>query len=53
MLRPDTGGAAPHGRKIRHLRYFVAVADIGIFTQAAERMFIARRGDPAWLEAMT
>ena len=33
---------APHGVELRHLRYFVAVADAGTFTQAAELMFIAQ-----------
>jgi DNA-binding transcriptional LysR family regulator len=32
----------PQGLELRHLRYFVAVADAGTFTQAAEQMFIAQ-----------
>jgi DNA-binding transcriptional LysR family regulator len=40
--RPDSGGVAPQGVELRHLRYFVAVADAGTFTQAAEQMFIAQ-----------
>jgi DNA-binding transcriptional LysR family regulator len=32
----------PQGVELRHLRYFVAVADAGTFTHAAEQMFIAQ-----------
>jgi len=40
--RPDSGDVAPQGVELRHLRYFVAVADAGTFKQAAEQMFIAQ-----------
>src|ERR1700740_789286 len=40
--RPDSGGVTPQGVELRHLRYFVALADAGTFTQAAEQMFIAQ-----------
>ena len=39
---PDAGGVAPQGVELRHLRYFVALADAGTFTHAAEQMFIAQ-----------
>jgi DNA-binding transcriptional LysR family regulator len=42
MVLPGYGGAAPQGVELRHLRYFVAVADAGTFTHAAEQMFIAQ-----------
>jgi DNA-binding transcriptional LysR family regulator len=40
--RQAAGMGAPHGVELRHLRYFVAVADAGNFTHAAELMFIAQ-----------
>jgi NAD(P)-dependent dehydrogenase (short-subunit alcohol dehydrogenase family) len=32
----------PHSIELRHLRYLVALADAGSFTQAAERIFVAQ-----------
>ena len=40
--RPDSGGVTPQGVELRYLRYFVALADAGTFTHAAEQMFIAQ-----------
>ena len=39
---PKTVAGAPLAIELRHLRYFVALADAGSFTHAAERMFIAQ-----------
>jgi DNA-binding transcriptional LysR family regulator len=39
---PSSGGVTPQGVELRHLRYFVAVADAGSFTHAAKQMFIAQ-----------
>jgi DNA-binding transcriptional LysR family regulator len=39
---PGPAAAAPQRVELRHLRYFVALADAGSFTHAAERMFIAQ-----------
>jgi DNA-binding transcriptional LysR family regulator len=40
--RPDSDGGPPQGVELRHLRYFVGLADAGTFTLAAEQMFIAQ-----------
>src|SRR4249919_3967064 len=39
---PQAAAGAPLAIELRHLRYFVALADAGSFTHAAERMFIAQ-----------
>jgi DNA-binding transcriptional LysR family regulator len=41
VKRPGPAGP-PLAIELRHLRYFVALAEAGSFTQAAERMFIAQ-----------
>jgi DNA-binding transcriptional LysR family regulator len=40
--RPAAPADALQGIELRHLRYLVAVADAGTFTQAAERMSVAQ-----------
>jgi DNA-binding transcriptional LysR family regulator len=40
--RPSLDGVTPQGVELRHLRYFVAVADAGTFTHAAAQIFIAQ-----------
>jgi DNA-binding transcriptional LysR family regulator len=40
--RPPVAADAHHGVELRHLRYLVAVADAGTFTQAAERMLVTQ-----------
>ena len=42
VREPEADARAPLGLELRHLRYFVALADVGSFTHAAERMFIAQ-----------
>jgi DNA-binding transcriptional LysR family regulator len=42
VRRPADGAEAPPGLELRHLRYFVAVADAGSFTHAAEQIFITQ-----------
>ena len=39
---PKAVAGAPLAIELRHLRYFVALADAGSFTRAAEQMFIAQ-----------
>lgn len=38
----DSENSAPQGVELRHLRYFVAVAEAGTFTHAAERMYVGQ-----------
>jgi DNA-binding transcriptional LysR family regulator len=38
----ESADVARQGVELRHLRYFVAVADAGTFTHAAQRMYVAQ-----------
>ncbi|MGW3283473.1 LysR family transcriptional regulator [Streptomyces sp. NPDC001002] len=38
----ENESSAPQGVELRHLRYFVAVAEAGTFTHAAARMYVAQ-----------
>src|ERR1700729_2292849 len=42
VVVPKGAATASLAIELRHLRYFVTLADAGSFTQAAERMFIAQ-----------
>src|ERR1700734_4524436 len=42
VVVPKVAATASLAIELRHLRYFVALADAGTFTQAAEQMFIAQ-----------
>lgn len=42
LADPAAGAGAPQALELRHLRYFVALADAGSFTRAAEKIFIAQ-----------
>ena len=39
---PAGAASTPQALELRHLRYFVALADAGSFTRAAEKIFIAQ-----------
>src|ERR1700750_1571504 len=39
---PKAVTGAPLGIELRHLRYFVALADAGSFTHAAQRIYVAQ-----------
>src|SRR5260370_42608757 len=42
--QPDSGGVTPQGVELRHLRYFVALADAGTLASEWHRVMLRGRG---------